>query len=179
MNLESITKPISCLSLLFPLPEQIYSLPVESEQPDETLAHVKWDDLLYFSKPVKFDKSFNLENKISGFKNLASNWDGYGSTTISQKVISNALQFLKTIDEPLINDIDPESLTPTPYGTIVIDIENKNDLLSIEIGESKIGFFTDFEAKQNISSDGEIYTPNSIPSSLSEAIWKMYRSSVS
>lgn len=88
---------------------------------------------------------------------------------IDASVVSNVRDFLNQIDEDLLEYLDMEDILPTPYGTITLDFEKNNDTISIEIGESKIAFFTDFENKENIKLDGVNYRNSMIPPELRKA----------
>ena len=52
---------------------------------------------------------------------------------------------------------------PSVFGTIVIDAMVERGLVSIEIGRTKVGFFTDYEDGINEESDGIATDFNSIP----------------
>lgn len=90
-------------------------------------------------------------------------------SSVDASVVSNVRDFLNQIDEDLLEYLDMEDILPTPYGTITLDFEKNNDTISIEIGESKIAFFTDFENKENIKLDGVNYRNNMIPPELRKA----------
>ena len=77
-----------------------------------------------------------LENRLNLIKNLEENWDGYGASIISPEVIENTITFLNTLGER--SDIEEDDITPTPYGSIVVDLPK----VSIEIGKKKIGWFS-------------------------------------
>ena len=55
--------------------------------------------------------------------------------------------------------IDPEWWNLTPYGSITLDLEIEDGIVSIEFGDHKIGFFTDFrEGVINYASEGFDWT---------------------
>lgn len=100
----------------------------------------------------------SVKNKICELSQLEDNWDGYGASNLSETVIKNAYKF---IDAARLIGYCPSSsddVTPTPYGTIVLDYSSNTGVVSVEIGESKIGFFTDF-------SDGKNHYSKGIPTS--------------
>jgi hypothetical protein len=103
------------------------------------------------SSPIYFN---NLEetqiNKIKSFQRLSANWDGHNGVKPSIQVMNNAVHFLYTIPKSYRNLLSEESIVPTPYGTIVFDWYNeKEELISIEIGEEKLGFFTELPKAKN------------------------------
>ena len=152
-----------------------YCIPVNYSPVDETVAQIKYEDLLFYSKPVEFDRSISLENRIKSFYSLSKNWDGYGATVPEKNVINNSVYFIKSLPDSLLTDVEMESIVPTPYGSIVIDFENNQDIISVEIGENKIGFFTDFKSSENLSSNGILFNQETLPRELTEAFQKLYQ----
>ena len=56
-------------------------------------------------------------------------------------------------------EVDPEWWNVTPYGSIVLDLEVEDGLVSIEFGGHRIGFFTEFEeGMEDYSSEGFDWT---------------------
>ena len=78
---------------------------------------------------------------------------------VRKEVWNTALEFEK---EWLKNRyIDPEWWNLTPYGSITLDLETEDGIVSIEFGDHKIGFFTDFkDGVGNYSFEGFDWTPN-------------------
>src|SRR5690606_3170082 len=87
-----------------------------------------FSDLNSFYKPyaemssdeVKVSKFVGRLNKILA---LDENWDGFNSVRIGKKVIMNTMAFLGSIPTHLISKIEEDYIYPTPYGTILIEIE--------------------------------------------------------
>ena len=101
----------------------------------------------------KKNKSNPINDKISELGNLKDNWDGYGAVKIPTKVISNCKTFVNALTKCKIKTT-ANDFTPTPYGTIVVDVNTKKGVISFEIGASQLGFFTEFEGGTNQHSDG-------------------------
>lgn len=84
--------------------------------------------------------------KIQLISELEENWDGYDASVPSEKVINNTYDFLETIHQYNTDiKVDDDEIVPTPYGSITIDLypfDNDKVLVSIEIGEKQIGWFT-------------------------------------
>ena len=85
--------------------------------------------------------------RFNEIENLQEGWDGYGGAVPEKIVCDNARTFFQTLRDTncLIPHFD--EIAPTPYGTIVIDVysdEEDKDLVSIEIGKTQVGFFTDY-----------------------------------
>lgn len=74
-----------------------------------------------------------VETRLREIEALEDGWDGYGATSIPKEVMKNTRTFIKTLG---IN-LAPDDITPTPYGSIEIDLER----VSIEIGIKQIGWF--------------------------------------
>ena len=92
--------------------------------------------------------------RLNCISSLNDCWDGYGAIVPSKTVIDNALNFLKEIDKRGLSFLlDEEDIVPTPYGTIDIDFMNDTDGVYVEIGDTEIGYFTEFMTKENIASD--------------------------
>lgn len=94
----------------------------------------------------------NYKEIIEEIVKLPENWDRYGADKISIEVANNAnafidlvFDFFKSIGYSFdkcnnpFRDID---ISPTPYGTIVVDIQfNNYRTVSTEIGEESIGWY--------------------------------------
>jgi hypothetical protein len=117
------------------------------------------DPLLYHSWDDRLDK----------IKSMPISWDGKEVCFVDVSVIYNVKDFLDQIDNIFMDYLDEENILPTPYGTITLDFEKNNDVISVEIGESKIAFFTDFENKANSKLDGT-YFNHKIPVELKNAL---------
>jgi hypothetical protein len=129
----------------------IYTEPVSFGEEEEFSEEISSQIL---DLPIKFKHLELLSSKLDYLLNLEDNWDNCGGLAISEEVFLNAYQFLKTIPKKYQDKISPDNITPSSYGTICIDWFNlHNELLSLEIGKTKIGFFTDFISKKNIVQD--------------------------
>ena len=126
------------------------------------------------SKNLMVSPDTALKNRISEISHLNQNWNGDGAVIPSEQVIKNAFKFLDCI---LIHDytnyLKPEDIVPTPYGTIDMDFETGQGLVSVEIGKEQIGFFTDFVIKEDVFSDGIQTDFRSIPSILQQALYNL------
>ena len=79
----------------------------------------------------------------------------FGYFGVESEIVNNATTFLKTVLSYGYELPNIDNVTMTPYGTITIDYkDDKENLLSIEIGKTKIGFFTDYQDGVNEVSDG-------------------------
>lgn len=159
-----IATPSSCL------PAQLSQIEIICSIYDERVE----EPFLVSSNPFMFMTSTvtSLKNRVSEIGMLKSNWDGYNAIVPSERVVNNAFRFLDTLSMFGFADIlDPENVVPTPYGTIDMDFETSNGLVSVEIGTSQVGFFTEFLNDEDTLSDGIDTDFKEIPQSLMDALF--------
>jgi len=73
----------------------------------------------------------------------------------SDAVIANAISFVKGLPAYYQKIIDPvECITATGHGTITFDWYYRKNLVSVEIGTTKIGWFTELPDGSNPSCNG-------------------------
>lgn len=92
--------------------------------------------------------------EIEELGRLSDNWDGYGASAPIPTILDNAERFVKNLITQGLQLPNEDSMYATPYGTIVIDIQNERGIVSIEIGNEKLGFFTDYHSGENYGSEG-------------------------
>lgn len=84
---------------------------------------------------------FSCKHEIESYSKHDFGWDGDGSVPISTLTRTTATEFLDKVGEMILL-IDEDYIYPTCDGTIVIDFQNNlDDLASIEIRQSNVGFF--------------------------------------
>ncbi len=110
-----------------------------------------------------------IKNKISEVAELKDNWDGYGAVKIPKETIKNAFKFIDAFSKEGYTVEFETEVTPTPYGSIVLDFSTINGLVSLEIGKTKIGFFTEFEYQDDFSLDATETDFRTIPEELLRA----------
>jgi hypothetical protein len=98
--------------------------------------------------------SKELSIRMRSIASLQENWDGYGASAISATIIRNTRTFLRTLQAKGIKIEDSTNIYPTPYGTVVIEVNNNRGLVSMEIDRHRIGFFTDYRASGNWGAEG-------------------------
>lgn len=108
-------------------------------------------------------------NKIHEISMLPNNWDGYNSSNVDKIVCDNASYFIQIIDDKIISTLSSDDITPTPYGTITFDFINDRSMVSVEVGNSKIGFFSSFSEVKDTVFDVEQAKKHGIPSELKKA----------
>lgn len=107
-----------------------------------------------------------LQTYVSKFYTLPTNWDGTGSLAPSEQVCENASRFIAAMQQSGVSCPSEDEVMPSAFATIVFDIMMPRGLVSIEVGEKGIGFFTDYVDGINQESSGTPSDFNSIPSSL-------------
>ena len=85
-----------------------------------------------------------LKSRIFKIGKLKNNWDGYGAIPPNKKTINQANTFLSGLNLIVLQYLNEQDITPTPYGTIVMDFYRGSNRLSVEFGESKIGRSSNF-----------------------------------
>ena len=94
-------------------------------------------------------------NHLNYLSALESNWDGYGALQPDKTALDSTARFIEKVEEAgLSKFLDEDNITPTPYGTIDVDLVSDNGIISVKIDKGSIGYFVDFkDNKQNIDSD--------------------------
>lgn len=86
-------------------------------------------------------------------------------------VVNNAYRFVNSlIGIGFIPEVD--EISYTAYGNVVFDLEAPRGLVSIEIGQHQIGFFTEFKDGDDYASDGIETDFKSVPNYLEEVLLK-------
>lgn len=91
---------------------------------------------------------------ISEIASLKDNWDGYQASAPSKAVISNSKKFISALEKGNMVCCDYDNVEATPYGTVVFNIDTDMGLVSVEVGETMMGFFTDLNDGHNYASEG-------------------------
>jgi hypothetical protein len=122
---------------------------------------------IQYSQPLNYKR---FQQRLAKIYSLEYNWNGENGCSVDLLVYINTNEFLSKIDSKILDYLKDDEILPTPYGTITLDFEKNNELVSIEIGENKIGFFTDFNLQNNLCSDGLDFPRKNIPESLKQAL---------
>ena len=95
-----------------------------------------------------------IKAKLHTIACLDENWDGYDAAVPSEQTIRNSFSFVETAFKEGFTQLDPEDVYPTPYGSVVLDFKTEQTgLVTVEIGQEQIGFFTEFKNKPNYALD--------------------------
>jgi hypothetical protein len=109
----------------------------------------------YAMPVVKYSLIEKMILKISGFKILGPDWDGHNAIPPSKEAILNSIALLKNLPEKYQDTLSIDEIIPTHYGTIILDWYNsKEELVSLEVGKTKVGYFTEFNIGESPFSNG-------------------------
>lgn len=90
----------------------------------------------------------NVEQKIAKYASLNEDWDGYGASAPTQKVIYNSINFLTSLPHNLIDQLDQDDdITPNSHGTLSFEWKFGNDKIFVEIGDDKMNMFSFIDGK--------------------------------
>lgn len=104
-----------------------------------------------------------IKGRMEKLTRLQNNWDGYGASSVNRQVVKNATTFLKTLQNNGLKLPSSDDVYATPYGSIVIELYNNYGLVSLEIGNQQVGYFTDYRGRSNWGSEGIETDFKSIP----------------
>jgi hypothetical protein len=110
----------------------------------------------------------DVRTRLQHISRLPEDWDGYGASSATHNVIKNTTRFLYTLQQEGIKMPKADDIYPTPYGTMVIELYNQYGLVSLEISDQQVGYFTDYKGRSNWGSEGLDTDFNSIPEQLKE-----------
>lgn len=89
--------------------------------------------------------------------------DGKFGSKISDDVAESAITLFGSLPAIARKKFEPlQQLTPTPYGTLVFDFYRKKHFVSIEVGNSKFGFYSDLPDKTSPQLSGIDLNPTTI-----------------
>lgn len=97
---------------------------------------------------------FNSIRDIIGSLPSHNDDEGFISELPSDVVISNGDKFLSSIPGYYKKILDINNVSYTSHGTIVIDWYFRKNFVSVEVGTTMIGFFTEMPDGINPSSQG-------------------------
>lgn len=92
-------------------------------------------------EPVDNYFTTEFQNQVRNLSNLENDWAGPGSVPPSEEAIQNTFRLIEQLPEHIISAIDTEDISCTSHGTIVIDMNAGEKLLSVEVGDDSMGFF--------------------------------------
>lgn len=120
----------------------------------------------------------DVRERILLLDNLEDNWDGNGGVPPSDKAIFNSKLFWMELPEFLKEHFDAEMLTPTPYGTIVFEWSEGHSFISVEIGDTHFGFFSELPNNVRLEKENMKFNPNKFTDELASAFLQLYPQSL-
>lgn len=108
-------------------------------------------DFPVFTVLSEYDQARDAIFEIASLKD---NWDGYQASAPSKTVIANSKKFISALEKGNMVCCDYDNVEATPYGTVVFNINTDMGLVSVEVGETMMGFFTDLNDGHNYASEG-------------------------
>lgn len=134
-------------------------------------AAVAWKYL----QPVELNPLHEKITFLNQFRRIESNWDGYGAKAPNQNTIRNAITFLSDLPAAYQKMLNIEEVNITPYGTIVMEwYRDENHFVSIEIGNSKIGYLSETPDGENPYAESIEFNPNAIPQQILPLFIKIF-----
>jgi len=131
------------------------------------------DKVLTYYDPVDTVLSTDLMSRLNYFNSFKDNWDGNSAVSLSEDTIFNSTEFLKMLPNKYIRGLNKEDISITPYGTIVIDWRNGDNLISVEIGQESVGLFGEIDGV-GFDYDNLKFEKNALTSELSPIFKKLY-----
>lgn len=96
----------------------------------------------------------DVKGRLEKIARLQNDWDGFGASSVSRQVVKNATTFIRTLKEKGLKLPTSDDIYATPYGSVVIEQYNNYGLVSMEIGDHQVGYFTDYRGRSNWGSEG-------------------------
>jgi hypothetical protein len=85
------------------------------------------------------NKDFIID-RIKELSSLPNNWDGYGALPVFDDCISNAI---RVISDEHISGKDITEVYANTNGTVSIEWEHNDNLISVEIGKDSFAYYVD------------------------------------
>jgi len=128
-----------------------------------------------YLKPVELSPLNDKLTYLNQFSKVQNNWDGYGAKTPNENAIKNAMNFLRLLPAGYQKMLNLEEVNITPYGTIVMEwYKDEKHFISIEIGNSKIGFFSETPDGENPLEQSIEFTSNEVPHQVIPVFTKVF-----
>lgn len=131
----------------------------DEEMPEQTIRTNA--NAIVQESPYTMVKAF-----VKNLTTLPKDLPGADFEVPSHQIAENAVKFLRAMESAGLDCPEEGNVMPTVFGTIVIDVQTERGLVSMEIGRTKVGFFTDYKDGINEESDGLLTGFESIPSQL-------------
>lgn len=136
----------------------IHSYNVPTEVLEEPVKDAYVADVTEFQKPFESLSSSEIytkkfDSRLRTILSLEDNWDGENAVAIDPQIIDHTESLLENLNDFNLNKIDEESILPTPYGTIIIEVTQSNTDIIIEIGSEEISYYVENSSQHSYTED--------------------------
>lgn len=104
--------------------------------------------------PICDVSRFGLLLAINNIEKLKFNWDGDGAEAPNKDAMENARHLIMKLSPQDISHLDVNDIYPSTYGSIIMDFEMERGVVSVELGDKTLGFYTDFSEGDNYAAEG-------------------------
>lgn len=159
---KTLDKRVREREYLLPKNQIVWNLPVNSY----TLGN-SFQTLLY-SNNVKSLLSKNIDK----IKALEHDWDGNGAIAPLTPIINKTEIFLRSLPTYITDLLNENSIYPNPNGTITVEWEKNNNLVSVELGLKTSNYFARINSEY-VGEESIVDIETVIPSKLIQSIQKV------
>jgi hypothetical protein len=114
----------------------------------------------------------SLSRTIEEIRSLEYNWDGYEAIAPLPFIINKTEVFLRALPTYITDMLHENSIYPNPNGTITVEWEKNNNLVSVELGLNTANYFTRINSEY-VGEEGLDSIEIKIPSKLIQSIQKV------
>lgn len=131
-------------------PELIYkiNLAINNEDRIENNFHISAVPPLQLNDLI-FELNYRTE-EINKIQELEDGWDGDDALSITELVEQNAVSFLSKLPFDFLIKLKKSDIYPSTYGTIMFEFFGGK--LNVDVGNSKIAYYTSFHKSSIIPS---------------------------
>ncbi len=119
-----------------------------------------------FTKELQFTypwSKLSLLMKVDEISHYKSNWDGDGADAPNKDAVENAYNMIMALGDAEASYLDSECIYASSYGSVILDFETKRGIVSAEIGDKSMGFYTDFTEGDNYAAEGIALENDRVP----------------
>lgn len=104
--------------------------------------------------------------KINQIGQLQQNWNGCGAEKPNKDAVKNARHLIEILNQEMLKTLHPDDIYASDYGSVILDFETHRGLVSVEMGDMTMGFYTDFTESDNYAAEGISTDFVSVPKTL-------------
>lgn len=99
---------------------------------------------------------------------LNADWDGEGALAPNSEALKNSRRLLSLLKSEQLQALSPVDIYASSYGSVVMDFETHRGLVSVEMGDTTMGFYTDFYDEPNYAIEGIRTDFDAVPEKLQQ-----------